>query len=102
MILALIEQGWSRRRIARELDVHRDTVARYVMQARQQSQGPPSQSTESKPAILHTGCGGVLEAKQAIPLTCFSGVLEPKPAILPTGSATGRKSQCEPLNVTIS
>lgn len=103
MILALIEQGWSRRRIARELDVHRDTVARYAMQARQQAQAPPSPAAaDSKPAILHTGSEDAPVAKQAIPLTGFSGVLEPKPAILLTGSAAGRKSQCEPLSETIS
>lgn len=103
MILALIEQGWSRRRIARELDVHRDTVARYVMQARQQAQAPPMQAADdSKPAILHTGSEGGAEAKPAIPLTGFSDVLKSKSAILHTGSAAGRKSQCEPLSETIS
>jgi transposase len=29
-IISLFEQGWSERRIARELDVHRATVKRYV------------------------------------------------------------------------
>lgn len=29
-IIALHRQGWSNRRIARELGVHRDTVGRYV------------------------------------------------------------------------
>jgi len=28
-IIKLLEQSWSYRRIARELDVHRETVARY-------------------------------------------------------------------------
>ncbi|NIM18750.1 MAG: helix-turn-helix domain-containing protein [Candidatus Latescibacteria bacterium] len=28
-IIGLLEQGWSYRRIARELGVHRETVARY-------------------------------------------------------------------------
>jgi len=38
-ILALRERGWSRRRIARELGVHRETVGRYVRLARE---GPES------------------------------------------------------------
>ena len=29
-ILVLVRRGWSRRRIARELGVHRETVSRYV------------------------------------------------------------------------
>ncbi len=28
-IIGLLEQGWSHRRIARELGIHRETVARY-------------------------------------------------------------------------
>ena len=28
-IIALLERGWSYRRIARELGIHRETVARY-------------------------------------------------------------------------
>lgn len=84
MIAALIKQGWSRRRIARELGIHRDTVARYVKQC--QSQGPPSDECDSKPAILHTGVEDETEAKPAIPHT---------------GSVAGRRSQCEPLRKEI-
>ena len=29
-VIALAQRGWSYRRIARELGVHRETVARYV------------------------------------------------------------------------
>jgi len=29
-ILVLVRRGWSRRRIARELGMHRETVSRYV------------------------------------------------------------------------
>ncbi len=32
--LTLVQRGWSQRRIARELDVHRDTVGRYARMAR--------------------------------------------------------------------
>ena len=37
-VRALLQLGWSHRRIARELGVHRETVSRYV---RQQRAGPP-------------------------------------------------------------
>jgi IS30 family transposase len=39
-ILGLVKQGWSRRRIARELGVHRRTVARYIALAEKESNCP--------------------------------------------------------------
>ncbi len=39
-ILALLERGWSSRRIARELGVHRETVSRYVRE-REKAQNQP-------------------------------------------------------------
>jgi biotin operon repressor len=45
-LVALILRGWSQRRIARELGIDRETVARYVQQLR---------LADSKPAIVHTG-----------------------------------------------
>ena len=45
-ILALHRLGWSNRRIARELDIHRETVGDYVRQA------------DSKPASAPTGSDG--------------------------------------------
>ena len=84
-IVALFQQGWSKRRIARELGIDRETVARY---------------TAPKPAISHTGsedleAGG--EAKPAIPHTGSSELggddsgagqerVGPKPAIVHIGS----------------
>ena len=43
-VVALFEQGWSRRRIAEELGIDRETVAHYLKRWQ-----------ESKPAIVHTG-----------------------------------------------
>jgi transposase len=71
-ILRLWKQGWSQRRIAQDLGVDRETVARYLRGATD----PP------KPANAPPGS----EA--------------PKPAIAPPGSA-GRRSDCEPLRQTI-
>ena len=52
-IKALHAQGWSQRRIARELEINRETVARYLRAA-------------SKPAKAPTGSGlGVDDSKPA-------------------------------------
>jgi transposase len=67
-IYSLSDRGWSRRRIARELGIDRETVGRYLRLA--------------KPAI---STAGLEEAGEA------------KPAILIAGNGVGRKSQCEPL-----
>jgi transposase len=73
-ILALAERGWSRRRIARELDLDRETVARYLGPVK-----PAPASLDPNPAIPPTGSDG------------------PNPAIVPTGSVAGRRSACEPF-----
>jgi transposase len=67
-IYSLHNRGWSRRRIARELGIDRETVGRYLLLA--------------KPAISTAG---------------LEGTAETKPAISTTGKGVGRKSQCEPL-----
>src|SRR5436190_19539456 len=75
-ILTLAAKGWSARKIARELGVHRETVGRYLRAA----------PTDSKPAIPPTGSEP----------SCDS-----KPAILPAGSKAGRPSQCVPWAAAI-
>jgi IS30 family transposase len=67
-IYSLHDKGWSRRRIARELGLNRETVGRYLRLA--------------KPAISTAG---------------FEEPCQAKPAISTTGTMAGRKSQCEPL-----
>jgi len=69
-ILALRERGWSYRRIASELGIHRETVSRYVRQY---------ESVQNRPKVP-TGSGGSEDSK---------------PAKVPTGSE-GTKSKCEP------
>jgi transposase len=71
-IATLAANGWSARRIARELGVHRETVGRYLR--------PPQ--PVSKPAIVPTGSPEAPDSK---------------PAIVPAGSKLGRTSQCAPL-----
>ena len=55
-ILILAGNGWSHRRIARELDIHRETVGRHLRLA------------GSKPANVLTGSELDPAAKPAIPL----------------------------------
>ena len=58
-ILALVGRGWSYRRIARELDVDRATVRRYVRLAA---------GDGSKPAMALTGSGGHAQPNPAMAL----------------------------------
>ncbi len=80
-IIALLGRGWSRRRIARELGVDRDTVRRY---ARLSAAG-------SNPAIPPTGS---CDSNPAIPPT---GSEDSNPAIPPAG----RLSECEPFRAIV-
>jgi transposase len=68
-IMTLAAHGWSHRRIARELDINRETVGKYLRLA------------DSKPAISTPGA-------EADPAT--------KPAISTLGSTAGRQSLCQP------
>lgn len=77
----LLAHGWSHRRIARELDIHRDTVARYA-------RGRPP-DPDSKPAISTAGSAESIEPPP-----------DPKPAISTAGVA-GRKCECHPHRETI-
>ena len=97
-IYSLHGRGWSRRRIARELGIDRETVGRYLLLAE------PAISTagiegagEAEPAISTAGVEGTGEAKPAISTAGIEGTGEAKPAISTAGKGTGRKSQCEPL-----
>jgi transposase len=83
-VLTLHRQGWSHRRIARELGIHRETVARYV---RMDQEGaipahPPSGADPPKPANAPLGSDAS------------------KPANAPPGSA-GRISDCTPFHEVI-
>jgi transposase len=79
-ILTLKQRGWSQRRIARELGIDRETVARYVH----------LHQAEPKPAT-----------------NAPTGSEDSKPANAPTGSAdqaiekSGPESQCEPFRQVI-
>ena len=80
VILTLKQRGWSHRRIARELGINRETVAKYVN----------LRQTDPKPAI-----------------NAPTGSEDSKPAKTPTGSArksaqkTGTESQCKPFREVV-
>jgi transposase len=88
-IIGLLEQKWSYRRIARELDVDRDTVARY------------DRLRNSKPAISTPGSEGSVDPNAAIATAGSGSLLED--LIFPEASARppGRTSLCEPFNEVI-
>src|SRR5580693_2522192 len=67
-ILTLAGNGWSNRRIARELGINRETVGKYLLLAR------------PKPAISTPGSEPDPNSKPAIPIS---------------GSAPGRQSLCQ-------
>jgi len=79
-ILGLSGQGWSRRRIARELGVHRRTVARYIALAEKESNCPTNPTPGSNRPV---------EAE-------FKGRVPARPEL------PGPPSKCAPLRETIS
>ena len=100
-ILALIGQGWSQRRISRELSVHRDTIARYIALAKQEL--PPVRpldgtTADSKQAIPLTGSNPESDSKQAISITGSAAVT----AITATTGKPGRQSLCGAFSTTIN
>jgi len=89
-ILTLHERGWSDRRIARTLGIHRETVGRYVRLA----------TAEPRPAKAPTGSDGADPADADG--SCEVGPA--KPAKAPPGSDAGAdrsRSACEPFRGVI-
>src|SRR4051794_9390607 len=89
--------GWSQRRIARELGINRETVAKYRRDAREVATAKPaipptgsSERIEAKPVIVPTGSPAAEAPLRDAPC-------EPKPATVSAGLEAGRKSQCEPF-----
>jgi transposase len=92
-ILTLHQRGWSRRRIARELNVDRETVARHLRAHAAPSKpanaplGSATSEPDSKPAIAPLGSDVVSETQPA--------------AVLPASQHLGRGSDCEPWRTVI-
>ncbi|MFC1588587.1 IS21 family transposase, partial [Planctomycetota bacterium] len=90
-ILRLYQQGWSCRRIARELGVYRDTVRKHVSTWKK-SQAKPANVTagsddQNQPKSEQVTAGSVVENR-------------PKPVQVPSGSS-GHKSKCDPFHEAI-
>jgi len=92
-IVTLRQRGWSLRRIAQELGIHRDTVARHVRlaqakeAARQNQPNPPAGSGPPKPAIAPLGSGASgPDTSTAKPANAPLGSDSPNPANAPIGS----------------
>src|SRR5262245_45288276 len=96
-ILALFGRGWSQRRIARELGVDRETVARYVGLSAAKpaklptgSGEPETGGADSNPAKLPTGSDVALSA-------CSMAVLPTSESV----PAVKRRSDCDPWRAII-
>jgi len=88
-IQTLRERGWSQRRIARTLGIHRETVARYLQLAGAGCGPPGDDSKPAKPAH------GSEEGEETAPSTAPDS----KPAKPAHGS--GPCSRCEPFREII-
>ena len=87
-ILLLHVQGWTQRRIARELEIDRGTVRKYLRQqlCRAKPANAPTGSDESKPAnVLMVPAPGPKPA--TAPVGASGEPAGSKPANAPTGSA---------------
>ena len=92
-ILGLARLGWSFRRIAAEVGVDRETVARHVRAAR----GDPP---DSNAAISITGSDAPALAADQPGAPVGTGPPDPNAAISIPGSA-GQRSRCEPFRAVI-
>jgi transposase len=96
VIASLHKRGWSQRRIAREVGVHRETVARHLERLRGTPKpanapiGSDDGDSGPKPANAPTGSGASQGALQSVLIPADTD--EPGP---------GRTSQCEPWRKAI-
>jgi transposase len=116
IILSLHRRGWSQRRIATELDINRETVARYLKRAESASKpanaptGSDTLESTPKPANAPTGSDTLESASKPANAPTGSDTLEtgPNSSDQPPISATAgadqgdrRKSECEPWREVI-
>jgi len=90
-IIGLLEQGWSYRRIARELGIDRGTVSRYDRLRRE-----ALKSAITTPGACFAGNSNPAKATPGSEVS-----FESKPAIMPPGTALGRPSLCDPFREII-
>src|SRR6266566_6462130 len=100
-ISTLSRGGWSQRRIARELGIDRETVARYRRLARQVAESNPANPPAgSEPAEAPTAA--IVPSGPEVTMPPSQPATEPpNPAISPAGSKAGRVSHCQPFESVI-
>src|SRR5262245_22405830 len=97
-IVTLHQQGWSGRKIARELGLNRGTVSRYLRQVAKPANLPtgPETTAEPKPAIVPAGSQPASDPKPAhLPAGTSERVPAPAPPAAARPIQPGRASQCE-------
>lgn len=107
-ILSLHQRGWSQRRIARELGVDRETVARHLRLARASKPanapvGSPAPDEPSKPANAPIGSAVDGDPSKPANAPVGAGGLPdmPPPAVRTPLSGAGRASDCLPWRAVI-
>ena len=100
-ISALSRSGWSQRRIARELDIDRETVARYRQLARQAEAAKPAIPPAGSPVDPEPNPAIVPAGPEPTVGSASGPTASPKPALSPTGSKPGRASHCVPFEAII-
>jgi transposase len=88
-ILSLHKQGWSGRRIARELSIDRETVSRYVQLDQQSS------------ATCEVGAGGIPKPANAPIFDPGSSAIADQSPLPIVPTSAGRRSDCEPWREVI-
>ncbi len=89
--------GWSQRRIARELGIDRETVARYRRLARE-VEAPKPAIPPAGSELVQTPNPAIVPPGSEVPMAPGCPAAESStPAISPTGSKPGRVSHCEPF-----
>jgi transposase len=97
-IISLQRRGWSQRRIAQELGINRETVARHLTENQNQSKpasaptGSEGSESEARPASAPTGSDGTSSNAEAARA----------PGGQPTSSTNHQASTCEPWRVLIT
>jgi transposase len=92
----LYRLGWSRRRIALELGIHRESVSRHLRLG--EAAGPPG---PPKPAKVITGSEDGDASKPAKVIAGSEDGNEPKPAKVIAGSEPRDRSKCAPYRALI-
>ena len=100
-ISTLSRSGWSQRRIARELGIDRETVARYRGLARQVETPNPAIPPAGSEPVEGPNPAIVFPGSEITPAPGNTPAEPPNPAISPTGSKPGRVSHCEPFETFI-